>query len=239
MQLLYSVVIMRNAPLLVRPARKVVAALQLPNSADKRERILAVAEELFFRYGYRGTTLDMICKTLRTTKPFIYYYFKNKQQIFETITWRASVASMTTMHFAPEDRRAAHLKLGEGIYRFMSTCVEYFRSGALAYRDTGSLRPPFRARLRGLALGFYADMCQLMEEGRANGKLSFEDAQLTARAVASIGSFMYAWYSPEGRLPPETMARTMTAIAFKMVGLRAKPMRVADKGEKTGKWGNK
>lgn len=221
---------MRKAPTPVRTARRNVAgaaaaAMHLPNGADKRERILAVAEDLFFKYGFLGTTLDMICAALRTTKPFAYYYFKNKQEIFETITWRASVACMTAMKFPADDRRAAHVKLAEGLHRFMAACVANFRSGALAYRDTVSLRPQFQAKLRRLARNFYADLCTLMEEGRANGKLTFEDTKLTARAIVSVGAFMYAWYTPEGRLPPDAMVRELTSILFKMVGLRAKPMR--------------
>ncbi|MBI3375326.1 MAG: TetR/AcrR family transcriptional regulator [Betaproteobacteria bacterium] len=203
--------------------------MHLPNGADKRERILAVAEELFFQYSFLGTTLEMICAALRTTKPFVYYYFKNKQEIFETITWRGSVAVMTAMKFPADDMRPAHVKLAEGLHRFMAACVANFRSGALAYRDTASLRPQFQAKLRRLARYFYADLCTIMEQGRADGKLSFEDTMLTARAMVSVGAFMYAWYAPAGRVPPDEIVRALTSILFKMVGLRAKPMRVSDR----------
>lgn len=195
----------------------------LPKRGDKRERILTAAEDLFFRYGYLGTTLDMICAALGVTKPFVYYYFKSKQEIFETLCWRASVACLTALKFPADDARPAHCKLAEGLQRLVAANVKHFRSGTFAYRDTASLRPEFHAELRRLAKDFYADLTGLMEQGRADGKLSFQDAKLTGMAMGSVVGFMYTWYDPSGRLPSDEMERELTAILFKMVGLKAKP----------------
>lgn len=189
---------------------------------DKRERILATAEELFFRHGYPGTTLDMICAELGVTKPFVYYYFKDKQAIFETLCRRASVACLTAMKFESGDARPAHLRLADGLRRFIAANVANFRSGTFAYRDKASLRSEFQDELRTLANAFYDDLCALLDQGRAEGKLSFEDTKLTAMAMGSVAGFMYTWYHPDGRLPPEEMARELTAILFKMVGLRVR-----------------
>jgi len=125
---------------------------------DKRERILAVAEDLFYRNGFAGTTMDMICAELGVTKPFVYYYFTDKHEIVETLAWRASVACLSTMKFAADDTRPAHLKLAEGLQRWVAACVTHFRASALAFRVTASLRPEFRAELRQLANDFYADL---------------------------------------------------------------------------------
>lgn len=205
----------------LRPAPN--QAFGLPTGADKRERILNAAEHLFFRYGYLGTTLDMICSELGVTKPFVYYYFKDKQEIFETLTWQASVAVLTAMKFPAGDTRAAHVKLADGLQRFMASNVANFRAGTFAYRDKASLSPAFLAKLQDLARDFYADLCALMDAGRAEGHLSFTHTRLTAMAIGSVGGFMYTWYQPDGSLPPEEMARELTAILYKMVGLSAKP----------------
>ena len=125
------------------PRRKSAAppAAAAPTGVDKRERILAVAEDLFFRHGFAGTTVDMICAELGVTKPYVYYYFRDKHDIVETLTWRASQACLTTMKFAADDRRAADTKLAEGVQRWVTACVAHFRASALACRVTASLRP--------------------------------------------------------------------------------------------------
>lgn len=192
---------------------------------DKRERILAVAEDLFYRNGFAGTTMDMICAELGVTKPFVYYYFRDKHEIVETLAWRASVACLSTMKFAADDTRPAHLKLAEGLQRWVAACVTHFRASALAFRVTASLRPEFRAELRQLANDFYADLGALMEEGRRQGKLSFEDTTITAMAMGGAVGFMYTWYRPEGRLAPEELVARLTATLCRMIGLRPPSVR--------------
>lgn len=196
------------------------APLETQACLEKRERVLAAAEDLFYRNGFAGTTVNMICAELGVTKPFVYYYFHDKHQIVETLAWRASVACLSTMKFADDDRRPAHLKLAEGLHRWVAACVMHFRSSALAFRVTSSLRPEFQAELRALANGFYADLRTLMDEGRRQGKLSFEDATVTAMAMGGVVGFMYTWYRPEGRLPPDELVNRLTMTLCKMIGLR-------------------
>lgn len=200
---------------------------------DKRERILAVAEDLFYRNGFAGTTMDMICAELGVSKPFVYYYFHDKHQIVETLAWRASVACLTTMKFPAADKRQAHLKLAEGLQRWVAACVRYFRSSALAFRVTASLRPEFRAELRKLADDFYADLGALMEEGRREGKLAYEDTTVTAMAMGGAVGFMYTWYRPEGRLPPDELVARLTATLAKMIGLRTTSPRASTTRKQT------
>ena len=208
-----------SRPNIGRP-RPPAAATAAANGMDKRERILAAAEDLFYSNGLAGTTMDMLCAELGVTKPFVYYYFKDKHEIVETLAWRASVACLTTMKFAADDRRPAHEKLGEGLQRWVAACVRHFRASALAFRVTASLRPEFRAALRELARDFYADLGALLEQGRREGKLEFEDAALTAKAMGGVVGFMYTWYRPDGRLSAEELAARLTGTLYLMIGLR-------------------
>lgn len=199
------------------------------NGVDKRERILAAAEDLFYRNGLVGTTMDMLCAELGVTKPYVYYYFRDKQEIVETLAWRASLACLTTMKFPAGDARPAAEKLAEGLQRWVAACVAHFRASALAFRVTASLRPEFRAELRRLANDFYADLAALMEEGRRDGDLDFEDAAITAKAMGGVVGFMYTWYRPDGRLPPGELVGRLTATLYRMIGLRPTAPKCAPK----------
>jgi AcrR family transcriptional regulator len=217
----------------VRPSAPAARPAETQACIDKRERILAAAEGLFYRNGFAGTTMDMICAELGVSKPFVYYYFRDKHEIVETLAWRASVACLTTMKFPAGDTRPAHLKLAEGLQRWVAACVKHFRSSALAFRVTASLRPEFRAELRKLADDFYADLGALMEEGRRDGKLAFEDTTVTAMAMGGAVGFMYTWYRPEGRLPPDELVARLTATLGRMIGLRAVSIRTATTRKQT------
>jgi len=50
---------------------------------EVRERILISAENLFYQYGYAGTTARKIAEQSGTSVSNLYKYFKNKEEIFQ------------------------------------------------------------------------------------------------------------------------------------------------------------
>ena len=52
---------------------------------ESADRILAIAWELFQQKGYKGVTVDEICKRCNLTKPTLYYYFHDKEDLFVTV----------------------------------------------------------------------------------------------------------------------------------------------------------
>lgn len=188
---------------------------------QKRERILDVARELFFRQGFAGTTMADIVEQLGVTKPFVYYYFPSKNDLFETLCWQASHACLTAMHFDEDDPRPAVEKLREGLHRFAAANIIHFKAGTFFYRESGVLRPPLQRKLRTLARRFYDELCGLLEQGQQDGELDFDNTKLTALAIGSIAGFMYTWYRPDGRIRPEDMVGQLQNILLKIAG--AKP----------------
>ena len=54
-------------------------------TAKTREAILESALDLFNEKGYSGTTLNDIANRLTLTKGAVYWHFKNKQDLFNTL----------------------------------------------------------------------------------------------------------------------------------------------------------
>lgn len=52
---------------------------------DLKERIKEVAVEHFNRNGYHGTTIRNIANDVGCSLPMIYYYYKNKKELFDEI----------------------------------------------------------------------------------------------------------------------------------------------------------
>ena len=198
-------------------ARRVVP--DSPDAQAKRARILDVAEDLFFERGYRGATMSELTARLGVTKPFVYYYFRDKDEIYETLCWRASHACLTAFRHEEGDRRAAVELLREGLTRLAQANIDHFKAGTFYYREPGALKPAFRRRLRALAQGFYTDLCDLLECGREEGAVHFTDTKLTALAVGSVVGFMYTWYRPEGPYDRDRMTEEIAAILGRIVGL--------------------
>lgn len=50
-----------------------------------RESIVNAASDIFSKYGYKKTTMDDIAMALGKGKSSIYYYFRNKEEIFQAV----------------------------------------------------------------------------------------------------------------------------------------------------------
>jgi AcrR family transcriptional regulator len=55
------------------------------NKELTKDAILNAASQVFGKYGYKKTTLDDITSVLNIGKTAIYYYFKNKEEIFREV----------------------------------------------------------------------------------------------------------------------------------------------------------
>ena len=198
-----------------------------PSTDEKRERILQAAETLFDRQGYANTTMEQIVQQLGVTKPYVYYYFHNKQEIFETLCWRPSVACFTAMDFPEDDRRPAHVKVAEGMERLIRATIEHHPAAFFPYREPQVFRPEYLAMQKKLAQHFYERLCALMEEARADGMLDFKETRLTAQAACSLPGFLYHWYRPDGRLSPAEVVRELSQLAWRVLGLRTTRRRPA------------
>ena len=55
---------------------------------ENAERILQDGWELFQQKGYRGVSVDEICQQCGITKPTLYYYFKDKENLFVEVLLR-------------------------------------------------------------------------------------------------------------------------------------------------------
>ncbi|MDQ8002155.1 MAG: TetR/AcrR family transcriptional regulator [Bordetella sp.] len=191
----------------------------------QRERILQVATRLFAAQGYANTTLAQIVRELGVTKPFVYYYFRDKQEIFETLSWRPAVECFTSLDFAEHDPRPASEKVMDGLERLIRATIAHHPAAFFPYREPQVYRPEYLAAVRKLANHFYDRLCPLLEQARRDGDLDFRDTRITALAACSLPGFLYTWYRPDGRLTPDALAAELAQLASRVIGLQQRGTR--------------
>lgn len=52
---------------------------------SQEQHILEVAKELFTKRGFSNVAMRDICRAARVTPPTVYYYFKNKEALFDAV----------------------------------------------------------------------------------------------------------------------------------------------------------
>lgn len=71
-------------------------------SSDPRQRLLDAGLKLFANRGYAGTAVQDITEEARVTKPTLYYYFENKEGLFQALVDQAMDERLRLMqHAAP------------------------------------------------------------------------------------------------------------------------------------------
>ncbi len=91
-----------------------------PSQLAQREVIIEASRDLFSRFGYKKTTMDDIAGTMRKGKSSLYYYFKNKEDIFtEVINLESNIIFQ-----ALEEVVGLDLKASEKLKKYIFTRME-------------------------------------------------------------------------------------------------------------------
>ncbi len=61
-------------------------------NSEVKQRILVASRELFGRKGFAGVSVREICREAETTAPMVYYYFRNKRGLYQSILTEAANA---------------------------------------------------------------------------------------------------------------------------------------------------
>lgn len=92
-------------------------------AAKKRQQIIDVAKSCFAQFGYDRTTLDDIGKRMGLNKSSLYYYFRNKEEIYTEVVYQEAdnvindlQAEMADKH-TPEERIQFYMKKRLTYYR--------------------------------------------------------------------------------------------------------------------------
>lgn len=63
----------------------IVKSRKLAKTDEIRDRIIEVAQKVFSRFGFDKTTMELIAKDAGKGKSTLYYYFKNKEEIYAAV----------------------------------------------------------------------------------------------------------------------------------------------------------
>ncbi len=185
----------------------------------KREAVLLAAAQEFNARGYHNTTLDEIAKRLNVTKPTIYYYVTNKDEILTEI-FRAGCAALAD---AADEVDASELsgldKLAEFMRRYAELMTTDFVRNVALLEDT-CLGPEMRAEVREIKSAIDHRFRAFVEEGVREGAIAPCDAKMAAFTIAGALNGIARWYQPTGPREPREIAHNIVNMLVE--GLRVR-----------------
>ena len=181
--------------------------------ATKREAVLQTAAQLFLEKSYRRTTMNDVADRLKITKPALYHYFPNKEEILlGCYRWGATLIEECL------DEIAGHCGSGlekvEAFIESYATVMTVNFGRCVMRMDEGDLSEAARAGVRSYKRKIDRRLRSFLEEGMADGSIAPSDPKLAAFAIAGAMNWICMWYEPEGALSPDEIAahfaRTLT-----------------------------
>ena len=148
---------------------------------ENAERILNEGWKLFQQKGYRGVTIDELCLRCGLSKPTLYYYFQDKENLFVQVL----KYKLHGFHSVIEQPGT----LLERLQRVAASILESFQSEySTLLRDRQHLRRP--ENLLGIRDAFRSEMIgpltDLMLLGIQQGELEQEDPDLLTLVYLGI-----------------------------------------------------
>lgn len=172
----------------------------------KRTALLREAARAFSARGYHDTSLDDIAKTLGVTKPALYYYVKNKQEILFECHMLSQDLGEVALEYARENGKDGRDK----VVLLCRKYIELFTSeiGACAVlSEFAALEPDNRVVIGRRRDDFQAQFRELVAEGVKDGSIREIDARMTVFFMMGAINWMNRWFRPDGELSGEDIAR--------------------------------
>ena len=197
----------------VSPSHGEAFASRRRDPATKREAVLKTAAQLFLEKSYGRTSLNDVADRLNITKPALYHYFRNKEEILLEC-YRLG----TTLIGDTLDNIASHCgtgleKVEAFIYSYANVMTINF--GRCVMRlDDGDLSSAALAEVRNYKRKIDRRLRSFIQEGIEDGSITPCDPKIAAFAIAGAVNWICQWYEPEGALSAEEIAsqfaRTLT-----------------------------
>jgi AcrR family transcriptional regulator len=192
-------------------------------AAQRREVILAAAEETFGRCGYHGASLDDVAHAAGVSKALIYEHFSSKRELHASLLDVHAGAIFDRLEAAVERGETGEQRLRNGIDAFLAFVEEHREAWRALFRDAAD--PDVAELVASLQLQATAVIARLIASGpRAplvdDGGPGVEiHAQMLSGAVQSLAT----WWHDHREVPREELVDR--AIEFCWHGVERAPER--------------
>lgn len=192
------------------------AGASTPDPLDNREQqLLAIARRLFAQQGYDRTALRDIAEAAGITKAALYYYFPNKDALFERVVLESlqmlvdDVSAAVARETTPTARIRAFMEAS-------AACIDYGRDRWIAGSNAFWQGAKDGQRLAALHLrdDYEALLRKCIVEGIASGELRAADPAMVGRFLLSALNHMTRWHKPDSRLTARQVMRQFVDMAL-------------------------
>jgi AcrR family transcriptional regulator len=178
----------------------------------KRDAVIKTAAHLFLEHGYQKTSMSLLATRLKISKPALYYYFRNKEEILVEC-YRSGIAEIEdNLGRLSPDAGNGMARLRLYVLEYATVVLTHEFGRCVAMIDDSELSSKARRGVRDLKRKIDASFRRLVTEGIADGSIADCNPKLASFAIAGAINWAGTWYKPSGELLPEEIAQAFMEI---------------------------
>ncbi len=193
----------------------------------RRREIALAAGAVFYEKGYADTTISDIAECLEIDRATLYYYFTNKQDIFDDVVRDVAEADVAFAEQVQSGSEAPLTKLRMIITGLMSSYGEHYPLLYVYVRENlaavGDDRSVWSEHMKRVNRRYDTAVTAVVQEGLDDGTIRpLASARVLAFGVIGMVGWTNRWFVPDRS--PEDAASIGTAYAEMVVqGLASSP----------------
>ena len=177
----------------------------------KRDAVIRAAARAFRERGYHNTLIDDIARDLNVTKPTIYYYVENKEQLLFQCFKAGLDQIIAALEAANRSEASARERLLAVITRYAEAITSEF-GWCMVRAEDQDLSPAMGKQIKELKSVIDQGMRRLLKAGIHDGSIAPCDPKMSAFAIAGALNWVAHWYRSDDTLSPAEIAAHMTDL---------------------------
>lgn len=171
----------------------------------KRHAVILAAARAFRERGYHNTSIDDVARVLNVTKPTVYHYVENKEQLlFEC--FHAGLRQIAEAFEEVQDSNTtARQRLAAVMTRYTQAITSEF-GWCMVQAENQDLSAAMSRKVRALKSDIDHGIRRLIKEGALDGSIRKCDAKITAFALAGAMNWIVYWYRSDDSLTAADIA---------------------------------
>jgi len=182
---------------------------------DERDKIIKAGCELFAKYGFKKTTMDDIAKSSRKAKSTLYYYFKSKEEVLESVVQIEAEELKSKLEEALKVKESPQSKLNSYIITRMKA-MRNLSNLYMAFKDEYFEMYDFINRIRKNYDDYEFHVFKnILTDGVRSGTFEIEDVDLTSYVMMMATKGIEYSFATEDNWQIEKNVNTLVNILFR------------------------
>jgi AcrR family transcriptional regulator len=177
----------------------------------KRDAVIRAAARAFNARGYHNTSIEEIAAGLNVTKPTIYYYVANKEQLLLECILTGLERVLEPFRRERSPGVTAREQLNEMIRHYAQAIASEYGGCMVRAEDLG-LAPESLARIKQLKSEIDQSIRRLLDEGARDGSIETHDPKMTAFALAGALNWIAHWYRENQSMTAAEIAEAFVQV---------------------------